>query len=171
MPNVIKIGGGQEHFGLFLVDFIWNDPFVKPVIKSTRTTWVRGDIQVLRNAVFLEIVHPPPHRNADNVRACTFVTLICANFHVSAFQRRWVGGAPKTSAIITCESLQWFQAVDMMLYRSLLILISFSLCKKTVYMFVWFFVHLQVYCKKLLFIYLLSICIVLVQIRGHSNNI
>ena len=21
-----KIGGGQEHFGLFLVDFIWNDP-------------------------------------------------------------------------------------------------------------------------------------------------
>ena len=24
--NVIKIGGGQEHFGLFLVDFIWNDP-------------------------------------------------------------------------------------------------------------------------------------------------
>ena len=26
MPNFIKIGGGQEHFGLFLVDFIWNDP-------------------------------------------------------------------------------------------------------------------------------------------------
>ena len=26
LPNYIKIGGGQEHFGLFLVDFIWNDP-------------------------------------------------------------------------------------------------------------------------------------------------
>ena len=29
MPNFIKIGGGQEHFGLFLVDFIWNDPHGK----------------------------------------------------------------------------------------------------------------------------------------------
>ena len=28
MPNFIKIGGGQEHFGLFLVDFIWNDPII-----------------------------------------------------------------------------------------------------------------------------------------------
>ena len=23
MPNFIKIGGGQEHFGLFLVDFMY----------------------------------------------------------------------------------------------------------------------------------------------------
>ena len=26
MPNFIKIGGGQEYFGLFLVDFIRNAP-------------------------------------------------------------------------------------------------------------------------------------------------
>ena len=35
MPNFIKIGGGREHFGLFLVDFIWNDPLYEIVIVDT----------------------------------------------------------------------------------------------------------------------------------------
>ena len=34
-----------------------------------------GAIQVLRNAIFLEIGPPPPPRNANNIEHYTFVTL------------------------------------------------------------------------------------------------
>ena len=48
MPNLIKIGGGQEHFGLFLVDFIWNDPFMELYLfVKNQTNTLTGTSEVL----------------------------------------------------------------------------------------------------------------------------
>ena len=35
MPNFIKIRGGQEYFGLFLVDFIWNASLI--IVENMRS--------------------------------------------------------------------------------------------------------------------------------------
>ena len=36
MPNFIKTGGGQDYFGLFLVDFIWNYPCDDQKVRMVR---------------------------------------------------------------------------------------------------------------------------------------
>ena len=66
---------------------IWLDVILRNCVKKSFTTIIhertrtQGAIEVLRNAIFLEIGPHPTPRNANNIEHYTFVTLFSGKYY------------------------------------------------------------------------------------------